>query len=146
MQKIGGMKLETDRQETTISPDGSIDVFVPISFKRAGGRKLIMTPCQPDQAFTPPHERDSLTTALIKAFQWKERIEKGEYTSMQDLARKQKTSTSYVCRIIRMTFLAPDIIEAILDGRQPKQLTLQNLLQPLPFDWMEQRKRFMYCG
>jgi len=111
MEHVVGLRLVAEKQETTISPDGSIDVFVPISFKRTGGRKLIMTPCQPAPGFMSPQERDSLVSAIIRAFQWKEQLETGECTSLQDLANKLKISHSYICRVFRLTLLAPDIIE-----------------------------------
>jgi len=135
-----GFALQADKQQTTMNPDGSISVYVPITFKRAGGRKFIMTPTDPVQRFEEPKERDSLVNAIIRAFRWKEQIDNRIYTSMRHLADKEKISESYACRVFRLTLLAPDIIEAILSGRQPKTLTLAACLQPLPIEWEAQRR------
>jgi hypothetical protein len=65
-------------------------------------------------------------------------LESGEYASSAELAKAEKVNDSYVSRILRLTLLAPDIVEAILAGRQQSSLQLDDLLMPLPEAWTQQ--------
>jgi hypothetical protein len=62
-------------------------------------------------------------------------IESGRYTNAAELSRKESANESYVCRMLRLTLLAPAIVQAILDGRQPATLEFNDLLKPLPVRW-----------
>jgi hypothetical protein len=62
-------------------------------------------------------------------------LESGEYSSSAELAKAEKVNDSYLSRILRLTLVAPDITEAILTGRQPSTLQLDDLLKPLPAVW-----------
>jgi hypothetical protein len=122
--------------------DGIIVISLPVSFLQRGGRKQIVVP--PGTADWQPRAsrcENSLINALAKAHLWRRLIETGKYTSAAELSRAEAINESYLCRILRLTLLAPDIVEAILDGRQPRTLELQSLLKPLPPDWGAQRKR-----
>jgi len=66
-------------------------------------------------------------------------LEAGRYDTIEELAAAEKINSSYVSRLLRLTLLAPDIVEAILDGRQADRLTLPRMMQPFPIDWPEQR-------
>jgi hypothetical protein len=68
-------------------------------------------------------------------------IESGKYTSSAELAKAEKVNDSYLSRILRLTLIAPDITEAILTGRQPSTLQLDELLKPLPAAWDQQRDK-----
>ena len=142
MYQNRAIRLDLDRQQTLMNPDGTITVYVPITFKRAGGRNFIMTPTESVQPFELPKEHEPLINALIKTFTWKEMIDKGEASSMKAIALKEKVSESFICRMFRLTLLAPDIIETILDGRQPKTLTLSECMKPFPIEWEAQRIKF----
>jgi site-specific DNA recombinase len=83
-----------------------------------------------------------LIKAVARAYTWYERLLPGEATSLQAIAREHGVMTRYVRRILRCAFLAPDLVEAILQGRQPPELTLAGLCNTLPLDWAEQRKEF----
>jgi hypothetical protein len=65
-------------------------------------------------------------------------IETGEYSSITELSHGEKVNESYVYRLLRLTLLAPEIVETILNGRQPNDLQLSQLLRPLPASWDEQ--------
>jgi hypothetical protein len=58
---------------------------------------------------------------------------------LDDIARAEKIGASFVSRIVRLAFLAPDIVDAILEGKQPAQLTLKDLMKPFPMEWDQQR-------
>jgi hypothetical protein len=62
-------------------------------------------------------------------------LESGEYSSSAELAKAEKVNDSYLSRILRLILIAPDIVEAILTGRQPSTLQLDDLLKPLPAVW-----------
>ena len=69
-------------------------------------------------------------------------LESGKYTTMAKLAEREGIAPSYMTRVLRLILLAPDIIEAILDGRQGPEITLAQLLEPFPASWAEQKTIF----
>ncbi len=81
-----------------------------------------------------------MVKALARAFRWRKLLETGVYTTVEEIAAAEKINTSYVSRILRLTLLAPDIIEMILDGRHPTDLTMAALIKPFPVEWQEQRR------
>ena len=78
--------------------------------------------------------------AIARARDWYEKLIAGEIDSLSTIAKRTGLGARYVSRIFQCAFLAPDIIEAILDGRQPPELTLERLRHPLPIAWDEQRR------
>ena len=114
----------------------TITVHVPIKFTIRGGRKTIIG--QMPQPATHTRFDDSIIQALARAHRWRTRIENGTYASIAALAKAEKINESYVCRILRLTLLAPDIVEAALD-RRGSNLTVEALARPLPANWIEQR-------
>ena len=119
----------------------TLTIRIPMRLQRRGGRKLIMTP---DGAAVPtpkPRRDETLIKALVRAHRWRRRIESGQARSVTDLAEQEGVTDAYVCRLLPLTCLAPDIVEAILDGRQPKGLRLVELLGNGPVVWEEQRHR-----
>ena len=100
----------------------TLTIRIPMRLQRRGGRKLIMTP----EGVSPPARRPSrdetLVRALVRAHRWRRRIESGHAKSITDLSEQEGVTDAYVCRLLPLTCLAPEIVEAILDGRQPKGL------------------------
>ncbi len=86
-----------------------------------------------------PRRDETLIKALLRAHRWRRRIESGQAKSITDLAEQENVTVAYVCRLLPLTCLAPDIVEAILDGRQPKGLRLAEMLGNGPLAWEEQR-------
>jgi hypothetical protein len=86
-----------------------------------------------------PRPDETLIKALVRAHRWRRRIENGRAKSITDLAEQEGVTDAYVCRLLPLTCLAPDILEAILDGRQAKGLTLAEMLGNGPVSWEEQR-------
>jgi hypothetical protein len=84
--------------------------------------------------------------ALARAFHWQQLIDSGRYASITDLAAALHVDRSCVGRILRLTLLAPDIIEAILEGRAPSGLSLEKLVKKMPLLWEEQRRRLKRLG
>ena len=69
-------------------------------------------------------------------------LENGAHATIAEIAAAEKINSSYVSRVLRLTLLAPDIVEAILDGRQPVGMPLAGLMEPFPVGWREQRGGF----
>jgi hypothetical protein len=80
----------------------------------------------------------TLIKAVARAFRWRRMLESGRFATINELAAVEKISASYISRVLRLTLLAPDIVEAILDGRQPEGMTLPGLLKPFPVEWQRQ--------
>jgi hypothetical protein len=117
----------------------TLTIRIPVRLQRRGGRKLIMTPEGAGVPRPKPRRDETLVKALVRAHRWRRRIETGQAQSITDLAEQEGVTAAYVCRLLPLTCLAPDIVEAILDGRQPKGLRLAEVLGNGPLDWDEQR-------
>jgi hypothetical protein len=132
----------------TPSPDGRyVDVFVPITFKRFGGRKTIVAAdgdqAQPDRSAATDR---TLIKALARAYRWQKLLDSGVYGSIAEMADKERINRSFLSRTIRLSSLAPDIVEAILNGTQPAALKLADLEGPFPIDWQQQRTAFGFSA
>jgi len=123
----------------------TLTVHVPLAVRRRGGRKIIVTPAGAELSpvRTKTRADPSLVKALARAHRWKRLLENGTYASISELAAAEKIDRGYVGSILRLTLLAPDIVEAILDGRQSEKLGLPALLKPLPLEWDGQRRRLL---
>ena len=75
-----------------------------------------------------------LVKALARAFRWRRMLETGRYGTIDEIAAAEKINDSYVSRVLRLTLLAPEIVEAILDGRQPEGMMLPGLLKGVPVE------------
>ena len=132
----------------TSSDDGSyVDVFVPIAFKRFGGRKVIVAPDGKPVLHDRSKAADTtLTKALARAGRWQRLLDDGVYASLAEIAEKERINRSYLSRTIRLSLLAPDIVEAILSGTQPTTLRLADLKAPFSISWHEQRAAFGFTA
>jgi hypothetical protein len=117
----------------------TLTIRIPIRLQRRGGRKLIMTPEGVAAPARKPSRDETLVKALVRAHRWRRRIESGQAKSITDLAEQERVTDAYVCRLLPLTCLAPDIVAAILGGRQPKGLRLAEMLGSGPLAWKEQR-------
>jgi hypothetical protein len=126
--------------KTSVSKDGrTATVSIPVTFLQRGGRKQILTP-PGDTPWSPtPRVDTALFKAVVRAHRWRQLLESGDYSSSAELAKAEKVNDSYLSRILRLTLIAPDIVEAILAGCQPSTLQLDDLLKPLPAVWERQR-------
>lgn len=113
----------------------TITVHVPFRLVKRGGRKEMVPPIGRP---LPRNVDDTLVKALARAFRWKRMLESGEFGTISDLARHEGIAAPYLTRVFRLAFLAPEVVEAILDGRQPRDLTLQSMRGQLPDEWSSQ--------
>jgi hypothetical protein len=122
--------------------DGStLIVRIPMRFQRRGGRKRIVAPDGSELApATKPQPDGTLVKALARAHRWQGMLEEGRFASVRELAEAERVSLSYISRILRLTLLAPDIVERILGGCPAPQLA--ELMQPFPAAWEQQRSQF----
>jgi len=135
------MRADGNQPEAVRFDGKTLTLRIPMRFQRRGGRKLIVGPDGgEDWAPLPTGPDTTLIRSLGRAHRWKRLIENGTYGSIKELATAEKVNDSYVCRILRLTLLAPDIVEAILDGQQPKILQLKDLMGSISTDWSEQRR------
>ncbi|HXF88003.1 MAG TPA: hypothetical protein VNK48_06605 [Xanthobacteraceae bacterium] len=119
-----------------------LSIRIPMTLRRHGGRKLVIVPdgldaSAPRSAFDPV-----LINALVRAHRWRQQIESGQFRSAAELAAHEKITDSFVARMLCLTLLAPDITQAILEGRQPKGLKLATLLRGMPLEWEVQRNSY----
>jgi site-specific DNA recombinase len=119
------------------------DIFrlmIDARVKRCGGEVRLLVPAD-SRAEAPARPISSLIKSVARAHPWPEKIIRGELTGLRSIAQLTNLDEHYAGRILNCSFLAPDIVEAILDGRQPADLTVQKLLRSLPLAWAEQRQR-----
>lgn len=121
----------------TRNADGTITVSIPINFKHHGGRKYLVAPTQQP---TPPSVSESnILKALGRAFHWQAIMENDPSLSHDTISKKEGLSSPYVSKVMKLTLLAPDVIEAILDGKCPNYVTLAELIQ-VGYVWDDQRR------
>ena len=137
-------KKGTITAKPTVRRDGdAIVIDIPMALRHRGGRKEIVLPpgvAPVAESAAGKEAPTALALALARASRWQEMIEFGQVESNSDLARKLKLDQSYIARTIRLTSLAPDLVEAILDGQEPDGLSLRSLRRDLPLEWDEQRR------
>jgi len=119
----------------------TVTLHVPFRIVKRGGRKeMQLPPGTPSQ-----HKTDNtLVKALARAFRWKRMLESGNFTTIAELAEREGIAKSYMTRVLRLTLLAPDIVEAILNGRQGPGVMLARVLEPFPGDWDGQLCHFSH--
>ena len=111
-------------------PD-TVTLHVPFRIAKRGGRKEMQLP---DGAVQPRRTDSTLVKALARAFRWKKMLDSGEFATIAELAEREGIAPSYMTRVLRLTLLAPDVVEAILDGKAP-DVTLVRVLEPFPAEW-----------
>jgi hypothetical protein len=114
---------------------------IPMRFQRRGGRKRIVAPDGSEIAPTSKPQPDgTLVKALARAWRWHRLLDEGHFATLAELAEAERIGPAYVSRLLRLTLLAPDIVERILDGCPAPQLA--ELMQPFPVVWERQRTEF----
>lgn len=116
----------------TNNADNTLTFFIPLAFKRRGVRQLAVTE-------TPAYDTKFIE-CLGLAFYWQQLIDTGEVPSGSEIARQEGLHYTNVNELLRLTILAPDIIDQILSGRQPRCLKVKRFQRyPLPAEWKAQR-------
>jgi hypothetical protein len=81
----------------------------------------------------------ALVKALARAFRYQRMLDEGRYSSITEMAEAEKLDRGYMGRLLQLTLLAPRLVEAVIDGRQPQDVTLPSLLKPFPAEWARHR-------
>jgi hypothetical protein len=122
--------------------DQTVTVTVPFAIRKRGGRTLVITP---DGVTSAPAPRTRVDSALLKAlargFRWRKLLETGHFSTIEEIADAENINSSYISRLLRMTLLAPEIVEAILAGSHPAGLTRAKVMKPFPVEWIFQIER-----
>jgi len=115
------------------------NAYITAPTVKRGGRKEMHLP---EGATHSRRTDNTLVKALARAFRWKRMLESGDFTTINDLAEREGIAPSYMTRVLRLTLLAPVIVEAILEGRQGPDVTLARLMDGFPKEWEGQRESF----
>ena len=118
----------------------TVTIHVPFRLVKRGGRKEMQLPEGAEQTRKPDN---SLVKALARAFRWKHMLESGEFASISELAEREGIAFTYMARVLRLTLLAPEIVEAILDGRQGPKVALAHVMEPISIVWSDQRAHLL---
>lgn len=122
----------------------SITVRVPLRIRRQPGRKTIVTPVRDcGDAVISTRADPALVKALARAFRYQRLLDEGKYASITEMAAAEKIDRGYLGSLLRLTLLAPDMVELILDGRAPDRVVLPALLEPVPLVWAQQREHLV---
>ena len=113
----------------------TVTLHVPFRVVKRGGRKEMQLPAGVSQT---PKTDSTLVKALARAFRWKRMLESGEFATIGELAEREGIAFTYMARVLRLTLLAPDIVAAILEGKQSSDVTLKGLMEPFPLEWRSQ--------
>ena len=114
----------------------TVTVHVPFRFVKRGGRKEMVLPEATSGAPTRSKSDSTAVKALARAFRWKRMIDSGAFATVSDLAAHEKIASSYMTRVLRLTLLAPEIVEGVMEGRGG--VGLAELLKPFPAEWARQ--------
>jgi len=120
---------------------GGISVRIPMKMKKRGGRKEITVPTGLDGVMENGRG-NAFAIAIARAYCWLEMLESGKYRSIREMAEALGICVTYMPRLLRFTLLAPDIVEAILDGNEPDGFSQNMLVGAIPANWQEQRCRW----
>src|ERR1017187_10056936 len=137
LESGGKIKSAIVPVKNPVAPSDLINLTVEAKRKRCGGEVHLVVP--PSSSVSREHPKLPLIKALARAHGWYEKVVQGKAFDMRSLARDAGLTERYVGKVFRSAFLAPDIVEAILAGRQPHDLNFDKLCQNLPLSWVEQR-------
>jgi hypothetical protein len=123
-----------------MSVTSSVTVRVPLAIRHRPGRKTVVTPLTDGLAPVTTRADPALVKALARAFRYQRMLDQGRYATITEMAQAERIERGYLGTLLRLTLLAPDIVEAILNGRQPEGLTFAVLDGGVPVGWDAQRR------
>lgn len=127
-----------------VDPGDLISLGIEARLKRYGGVVHLVVPPNPTTT-AAPKTKPPLLKALARAHSWYEKVLDGHANDFRALACHARLTERYVGKVFPCTFLAPDIVESILEGRQPDDLTFALLTKKIPLSWTEQRRQFGFA-
>lgn len=128
----------------SIDTEAGFTTEIPMTFRRRGGKAVIV---MPDGSRAIERREALIDNAMVKLLarghRWHRKLFDGTHASIEDMAKSENISPSFVSRILRLAYLSPTVVEAILDGKYPANLTMKDLMEPFPVDWSMQEKIFL---
>ena len=121
----------------TGEPD-TIRVFIPLTYRRRNGKPRIIAP-ESDSQFQARTQDPHILRALGRAWAWRRKLESGE--TVQDLARAENVTITFISRMTRLAYLSPDVLERLVVWRQPPAVSLKTLMDVSYLPWAEQMGR-----
>jgi site-specific DNA recombinase len=132
---------EAGKHDTALTEAGLVHLTIQAQLARCGGEVHLIVPPNVTGDSTSPHLKSQLVKAVARAYCWYQKVLAGGITDQRSLAKQVGLTERYVGKVFRCAFLAPDIVEAILEGRQPRFLTFKKLCAEIPVGWVEQRRK-----
>jgi len=133
--------MNDKQQNTQIANDEIIDLFVPLEIKKRGGTAMIILPKNLKKEDMAKCFDEKMIKAFAKAYKWKNMLEERQIDSLAQIAVRENITGSYVSKVFNLNFIAPEIVETILNGEQPRDLKLQDMLiGKFPLLWQEQKE------
>ena len=126
-----------------MNPTATVTTDIPMHFRQRGGKTIMLMP-DGSRAIGNRQARidSSMVKVIARGFRWQKRLQDGTCNTINDLAAAEGINSSYISRGVRLAFLSPVLVEAILAGTHPAHLTMKDLMEPFPYDWNEQEKLF----
>ena len=118
----------------------SITVRVPLAIRHRSGRKTVVTPMTDVVAPVTTRADPALVKALARAFRYQRMLDQGRYASTTEMAEAERIERGYLGTLLRLTLLAPDIVQAILDGRASSTIGLPAVIELILEVWLKQRE------
>ena len=118
----------------------SITVRVPLAIRHRPGRRTVVTPMTDGVASVTTRADPALVKALARAFRYQRMLDQGRYASLTELAAAERIERGYLGSLLRLTLLAPNIVELILDGPASSTIGLPAVNEPIPEIWLKQRE------
>lgn len=117
--------------------DNTIRVVIPLTVRRKNGRPKILPPA--DHGLAKARTQDAhVLRAIARAWSWRRKLERGEASTIQDIATTEKVTDRFVSRTMRLAWLAPDVLEKLVTHRIPPALALNDLIAAADLEWAEQ--------
>ncbi|WP_247997069.1 hypothetical protein [Brucella tritici] len=117
--------------------NNTIRVVIPLALRRKNGRPKILPPA--DHGPTEARRQDAhVLRAIARAWNWRRRLDRGEASTIQDIATAERVTDRFVSRVMRLAYLSPDVLEKLLIHRIPPALSLNDLMVVADLPWAEQ--------
>jgi hypothetical protein len=117
----------------------TIRVVIPLKVKHRNGRPRIVPPDHIDAVQLHAQE-PHLLRAIARAWNWRRQLERGDVTTIQDIAVAEKVSDRFIGRMLRLAYLSPMVLEKILLHRRSSAVSIKDLAAAADFPWAEQEK------
>ncbi len=117
----------------------TIRVVIPLKMKRRNGRPRIVPPDNVD-FLEPDTLEPHLLRAIARAWNWQRMLERGEVTTIHDIAAAEKITDRFVGRMLRLAYLSPEVLEKLLLHRHSSAVSINDLAVAAELSWIEQHE------